>query len=149
MAMTLRYEFDCTPEHLFSFLIDDKKMLKWMHGVTRIEPITDGPPAVGAKARLWIKEGRKESEYVSEVTAFEPNRQVAVVLTGGCFGEGTTITADYQLNDMGNRTSLVYTCEMKSVRLIVRIMERLFRPFNRRIVKKMMRSLKELAERKD
>jgi len=152
MTMTLRYEFDCTPEHLFPFLIEDEKILKWMHSVTRIEPITDGPPAVGEKAHLWIKAGRKESKFLSEVIAFEPDKRVTVALTGGCFGAGTTITADYQLTDQrspgGSRTVLVYTCEFQSVRLIVRITERLLRPFNRRIQHKMMHSLKEQAEAK-
>ena len=52
MAKTYKYEFDCTPEHLFPYLTEEDKMLKWMHGVTRMEPITTDPVGVGAKSKM-------------------------------------------------------------------------------------------------
>ena len=147
MPMTYTFDFNCAPEHLFTYLIDDEKMLKWMHGVTKIEPITDGPVAVGAKARMWIKEGRKEYEYQTEVTVYEPNKRIACDMTGGCFGGKTSMTPDYQLSaSPSGGTTLVYSCAVNTSSMMFKIMEVLFRPMNKRMLKKMMATLKEQAE---
>ena len=147
MPMRFTIDFACSPEQLFPYLVEPDKMLKWMCGVTKIEPITDGPPGVGQRAKIWIKEGKKESEYETVVTIFEPNRRISVDMTGGCFGGKTTMKPDYVLSvSPSGGTTMEYTCGVETSSVMFRVMDVLFRPFMKRMVKKMMVTLKEQAE---
>ena len=123
-------------------------MLKWMHGVTRMEPITTDPVDVGAQSKMWIMEGKKEYEYLSVVTKWDPPRRIAIDLTGGCFKGKTTMSPDYVLSvNASGGTTLAYTCEIKTSSTMFKIMGVLFQPYMKRILNKMMRSLKDQAER--
>lgn len=151
MAKTYTFEFDCTPEHLFEYLIDIDKMLKWMHGVTKIEPIGDGGGdgilAVGSKSNMWIKEGKKEAEYQTEVTVYEPPKRIAVEMTGGCFSGDTAMCPSYELSvSPSGGTRLAYTCEVRTNNVLFKVMGVVFSVFYVRTLNKMMKTLKELAE---
>lgn len=147
MPKTYTYEFDCTPEHLFPYLTEDEKMVEWLPNVTRMEPITEGPVGVGEKSKVWIKQGKKEHEHISEVTAYEPNRRIQIDLTGGCFKGKTTMSPNYVLSERGeDGTTLAYTCQVKTDSMSTKIICAMFQPFMKGYVNKMMKTLKEQAE---
>ena len=67
---------------------------KWDAGCVRTEKTSDGPIGVGTRGREARKEGRRESTYEFEVTAFDENKSVAFETTSGPAQFSSTYTFD-------------------------------------------------------
>jgi uncharacterized protein YndB with AHSA1/START domain len=69
---------DCSPEEVFAFLADRNNDPVWMAAVVEsdwLEP--SASTSVGRRGRMAMKLFGRRSEYVDEVTKYEPGRQIA------------------------------------------------------------------------
>jgi uncharacterized protein YndB with AHSA1/START domain len=127
-------------------LIDDKEKLKlWMDGLEDTVYTSDRDPAnpVGTRFRQKIKEGGRVQEYDGEVLAYEKPKHLAVRIGNKQF----SAVADYRLTPTPDGTRLDYTCEVTPHGWLILVMLVVFGWVGRRILRKQMAKLKELAER--
>lgn len=143
------------PAHVFDWIEDPEKQRRWMKDVVSNEAVAgpDGvvpPTGVGTRSIMKIKEGRRISEYQIEVTEIDRPRRLAVVMTGGCFPAGASMRPTYELEsrDGGAATQLTYrcACHFPAPGFFLRLFMPLFSLFGKRMLRGMMRSLKEQAE---
>ena len=144
-ALTCKQVFECSPATLWPFLNDADKLKQWMHGVEYKRDISG--KGVGATYVMGIKEGRKVAEYQCVVTAFEPEKRLALRMTGGCGRTPMTMSIDYRLTDLGGRTEVDYSCEFDTSKLpfFFRLLAPLMRLMGRAFVRKFFRSLQKLV----
>ena len=119
-----------------------------MEGVVDDRPLTEGPPGVGTKFEMDIKEGRQVVTYQGEITKYDRHRLMGITMVGGCGKEPMTMHVDYLLTDLGaGRTQLDYTCTAEPPKkLLYRLMMPLFKLFGRMFIKKFMNNLRRLVE---
>ena len=135
-------EISAPVERVFDLIDDPEKAKLWMDGLQETV-ITESPPnRVGTKFRQKIKEGGRTVEYSGEVTAYEPQRRLAVRIAGTGFG----VDVDYRLTPVGAGTRLEFTCDMTMSNWFFRIMAKLAAGMNHRIIDKQMAKLKAVAE---
>src|SRR6516165_10254294 len=149
MRTTWTGEFACKPEHLWKFLEEPELQKQWMKGLQDSRPTSEGARGLGSTFRMKIKEGSRVAEYDGKVTAYDPPKQLAVVLSGGAFPEGMAINVDYRLTDLGGRTRLDYVAASdcsKPLPWWMKLLMPLFQLFGRMQLKGFMKTLKRLAE---
>lgn len=80
MASVLKIEHKCAapPERVFALAADFANMTDHLTGVTKVEMLTGGPPAVGTRFRETRVMFGKEATEEMFVTAFEPPRSYTV-----------------------------------------------------------------------
>ncbi len=145
MSIEFTTEIRCPPKQLWPWLTEPERMKRWMKGLVSIEPVDSSPMRVGARAKMTIKEGRKEVVYDEQVLEWEPMRRVLVSLTAPhC--RGVEIVTGNRLEDLGNATRLHYTCEFRSTSTLFKLLGWLFSLFARMQAKSFLKSLKRLAE---
>ena len=71
-----------TPAELWSLLVEPENIKRWNPDVVSDEALTPGPPGVGSKSAVRIREGSRIVEYESEVLTFEPGKLPRVGLEG-------------------------------------------------------------------
>lgn len=88
----------CPPAALWRCLTEFELQKRWL---TDLVDETPEDPAktsgVGAASRMRIREGSKVNTYRSVVTAWEPNRRLAVRLTEGSFAPGMAMDVTYTI----------------------------------------------------
>jgi carbon monoxide dehydrogenase subunit G len=107
MHIHRRIEVDCRPEQLWHCLIDAARLKQWVsHLVDEIpdEPARNGP---GALSTIRMREGRKVVDYRSVVTAWEPERRLAIRLSGGSFAKGMEMDVVYVLSPADGATTVL------------------------------------------
>lgn len=144
--MKLRHsmELDCTPAALWPWIDDPERCKQWLKGMEDVRPVSTGPRREGWKAKVFIREGGRLSEYDETILAYEPNRRFRIKMEGGCL-RGGSIVVDYALVDLGGRTRLDYECDAQMSGFF-RIFAPLFAIFGRMQLEAFFRKLKELAE---
>ena len=87
----------CPPAKLWRCLTEPAIQKQWLVDV--IDDIPDDPAKRGAGAfsTMRIREGGKVQVYRSLVTAWEPERKLAIQLTGGSFAAGMAMDVTYAI----------------------------------------------------
>jgi carbon monoxide dehydrogenase subunit G len=103
MRIEQSFSVDRPPAEVFDYLTDPSTLADWQTSKTLVQPLTDGPPRLGARVRERTKPpGRSEFEQVVEFTEFDRPRRVHVHVVEGPFpvdgtwsfepqGEGTRV----------------------------------------------------------
>src|SRR5262245_17986770 len=145
MAANYSMEVKAPIDKLFEYVDDKEKMKLWMDGLEETTYVTQRDPAnpVGTKFKQKIREGGRVQEYDGEVLAYEKPKRIAVRIGNKMFDA----IADYRFTPTHDGTRLDYTCEVTCHHWLARVMKVLFGWFMKRILRKQMAKLKELAER--
>ncbi len=93
---------------VFAFLVKFENVPQWNAAISETQRISIGPMKVGVRyAQTRTRPTRSEEQF--EVTAYEPDRKLAIRGTFGPFS-GCFI---YELEPMGNLTRLVNTVDLE------------------------------------
>ena len=90
-------------EEVFAQFADVERAPEWSKPVAEREKLTEGPVGVGTTYRAVDKAPGRTLRHTMTVTAFEPNRRMAVASTEKLFGGWET---RFEGND--NRTTLTF-----------------------------------------
>lgn len=101
---------DRSVEDTFHYVIDPTNEPNWHTDVVEAHLLTDGPVAVGSRAR-WLLSFMGRREQVMEVTRLEPNR--AIELQGKTI-LGLTPTITYELFPEGSGTQFTRRIQMET-----------------------------------
>jgi uncharacterized protein YndB with AHSA1/START domain len=145
MAVTYAMEVKAPIEKLFDYVEDKDKLPLWMDGLEETVYTTERDPnnPVGTKFKQKIREGGRVQEYDGEVIAYEKPKHLAVCIGNKHFAA----LADYRFTPTTAGTRLDYSCEITCHSWFVRVMAVMFGWLTRRILRKQMAKLKELAEK--
>jgi uncharacterized protein YndB with AHSA1/START domain len=140
--------FNCTAEHLWSFLDEPERQKLWMKGLLENVPTSEGVKGVGSTFRMKIKEGGKVGEYQGEVTAYDRPRHLAVRFWGGPFPKGAAMRADYRLSEQNGQTRMDYVASFECERLpfFLRLLMPLLKCFSAMQLRSFFKTLKKLVE---
>jgi uncharacterized protein YndB with AHSA1/START domain len=140
-------ELRTTPEHLWPLLVDPAQIRRWNPEVVRDEPLTPGPPGVGSTSAVWIREGRREVRYESEVLTFDPLERLVIRLTGGSLGEGPMLVS-YAVSpsSSADHLTLRVTGSWQPVGWVLRLLAPLLGILARRNSRAALERLRQLAE---
>lgn len=103
-------EIAATPDKVFAFLLDNKKMNEASKGFSKFEYISDGPVGVGTKMHYVTGSGGSTTEFDSEVIEFVRNEKFVSHTIGGSKFKGT---ASFTLEPIARRTRLNYSMDYK------------------------------------
>src|SRR5262249_48249502 len=144
MAITCSVEIKAPIDKAFECVEDTDKMKQWMDGLEETIYTSEGDPAnpVGAKFKQRIREGGRVHEYDGEVRAYEKPKHLAVRIDN----KHSQAVADYRFAPTADGTRLDYKCDVTCHSLFVKVMGFLFGWFMKRILRKQMAKLKQLAE---
>lgn len=141
-----RIEIDCTPAQLWRCLTEPALLQQW---VSSLVDETPEDPArttgAGAASTMRLREGKKIVVYRSVVTAWEPERRIAVRLSGGSFAPGMEMDVTYDIAPHAGGTSLDYDVRVPMKGLFFKLMAPLFRLMAMTNANKDLSTLKELA----
>jgi carbon monoxide dehydrogenase subunit G len=145
MKMEFATEIRCPPRELWPWLTEPERMKRWMKGLVSVEGPEPAATRAGSKGKLVIKEGGRVSTYDETITAWEPNRRVAISMTGAhC--PGIEMRCDHRLEDLGDATRLHYAFECRTSRTLFKVMGVVFGWFAKLQAKSFLKTLKRLAE---
>lgn len=105
----LSEHIDSSPDSVFEFVSDPENAPTWLPGVTRMEPITDGPVGVGAKLRETRQVRQRTGSVEMEVTAFDPPARYS---TSFMMGEYRA-SYEYSFRPEGSGTLAEFTCVVR------------------------------------
>jgi hypothetical protein len=130
-----------SPDDVFAFLAVRDNDPVWMSAVTESEWLEPSARlAVGRRGRMALKMFGRQTEYVDEVTAFEPGRQIAHRTVEGPFQLNTACLCE---PDGGFcRTTVVAEAD----RIFGRVVDPVVAKLMRRGFKKDLASLKAILE---
>ena len=117
MNITYTTFFQAPPSEVFRYLDDPKLALLWLETLVSIEPLTEGPNHVGAKARHTYRENGRDMTMIEETLVYEPDRRVK--LHGDT--EAFQLIVDYRLTEENGGTRLHFYEEVKPKGLIMRL----------------------------
>ena len=75
--LTKSVEIEASPEEVFAFFIDQKKMNEATKGFAEVEYTSKGPVGVGTTAHHIGKVGSQQGEWDMEVTEFVKNKKMS------------------------------------------------------------------------
>lgn len=134
------------PEHVFVFLADPLNMPRWLSGVTRARPASEGPFGEGSRVAAAYAYGNRIHDVTLEVVAYHPPSWYAYQTVAGPY----PIAATFHVQPHGDGTLLKYTQEARSDSLFTSIMFTVFRPplqlLTKRRLRKDLAKLKRLLE---
>ena len=104
-------EIECPVGEVFSFLADFENVPRWNYAIVETRKVSPGPVGVGTTYRQ-IRSLPRRSEESFEVSAFEPDRKLAIRGTLGPFASeleyrleplpaGTRVTNEVELRPRG------------------------------------------------
>jgi uncharacterized protein YndB with AHSA1/START domain len=142
--ITYLMDLSAPVEKVFALLSEPEQIQKWMIGLVGVEYLDDRDVEnpVGVRFKQRIKEGGKVQEYEGEVTEYQKPCLLGVRVGNRMF----TVHTVYRLTPIPTGTRLVYECEMTFHTGVAKVMGRLFGWFSKLLVRKLMKSLKQVAE---
>jgi carbon monoxide dehydrogenase subunit G len=98
MHIHRRIEVDCRPEQLWRCLTDAALLKQWVSNLVEETPDDPKRNGLGALSTIQMREGTKVVAYRSVVTAWDPERRLAIRLSGGSFAKGMAMDVLYALS---------------------------------------------------
>jgi carbon monoxide dehydrogenase subunit G len=80
--LTKSIEIEASPEKVFAFIIDDKKVTDAWKGALEVKKTSEGPVGVGSTAHYVGVAGGTQAEWDMEVTEFVKNKKIAMRTVG-------------------------------------------------------------------
>ena len=81
--ITKSIEIEASPEKVFAFINDAKKMNEASKGFAEMEYTSEGPVGVGTTSHRIVRLGGQEREWDAEVTEFVKNKKMSDRTIGG------------------------------------------------------------------
>lgn len=146
MEYTLTQEINAPADVVFDYLNNDKKMKEWIPELMAIEYLTPHDPQQpkGSRFVQKLKEGGRVQTYHGEVTAYLKDKHLGVRLGNRIF----EADVNYHLTEIATGTRLDYRCNVQYKGWLGRLIGKLFSGFMRRMARKQMARLKQVAETK-
>ena len=122
MDVRHQVEIACTPAALWPWLTEPALLKEWVPGF--VEETPDDPArtsGVGTRSTMKLREGSRVSTYQSVVTRWEPERAVAIRLSGGSFAKDMHMDIAYEVTPTarGCRLEFHEHCDMKGLYLLL------------------------------
>ena len=139
--MTIRFEvrerFECSPQRLFSTLVDLRQAGEWMPDFVSMEQLTAGEFGVGTVFRETRSFRGKKTVEEFQVTTFAPPGRLDLVADGtrGSTGRGE-YRFSYELAADGAATSLVLRIEAHGMSFWLELLAPFFKIVFRKILAK-------------
>jgi uncharacterized protein YndB with AHSA1/START domain len=127
---------------IFPCLIESEQRCQWMEKLVESEPLTPGPPQVGARFRDVFEDHGQRIELEAEVTEFEPNELLQVRLRSKAFDATTTQRLEDTDGRTRVRTEIETSYTMRGARFLAPIVTR----HAQRQLEADLESLKRLVE---
>lgn len=109
MKNSFHIDIDTSPDRVFYWLDDSKRIMKWAKGVVENEDLEITQERVGSTFRQVYEESGRKMEFQGRCTAYEANKRIGVHMVGKMFD----LDVDYELEDLGGRTRLTQNSEVK------------------------------------
>jgi len=109
MKNTYHIDIEASPDRVFYWLDDSKRVMEWAKGVVENEDLERTEERVGSTFRQVFEENGRKMEFQGRCTAYEANKRLGVFLDGLMFD----LDVDYELEDLGGKTRLTQTSEVK------------------------------------
>ena len=104
-------EISRSPEDVFAYVTDPSHLPEWQGGVVRVERLGEGPVAVGTRAVVTRRIGRREVNMTVEIAELDPPRSFAVrSLDGPVRGENR---GTIEPLDDGRRSRVTYELDLR------------------------------------
>ena len=108
MHIHRRVSLDCSPKAVWRCLTEFDLQQQWIAQLVDETPDEPGPVGVGVGSTMRLREGGKIVAYRCIVTGWEPERRLAIRLSGGSFAAGMEMDVAYELAQDGTSTILDY-----------------------------------------
>jgi hypothetical protein len=117
-----RLLLDCPPNSVWRCLTEFELQKQWITQL--VDETPDDPARVGAGAgsTIRMREGGKIVTYRSVVTAWEPERRLAIRLSGGSFAPGMEMDIVYALSQGEGGTILDYDAQVPLKGIMFKLM---------------------------
>lgn len=106
--VTKSFEIEASPEKVFAFILDSKKLNEIGKGNLEMEPTSKEPVGVGSTSHWVATAGGNQQEWDMEVTEFVKNKK-AVARTIGASKFKSTIS--YAVEPTAKGTKLTYSMD--------------------------------------
>ena len=126
---------------VFAVVADPGRAPAWLESCVLLKVVGEGAMALGAKLQYVYRQGSRPGEMDGEVTAFEPDRRLAIRLTDRKF----EVEMDIALSEEQGDTWVTLAITITPRTLGGRLMTPLIRMGNRRQVKRNLVRLKRLT----
>jgi uncharacterized protein YndB with AHSA1/START domain len=140
---TAEVKIAAPPQEVFAYLSEPDKIMQWLEGVTKIEPLTESGHRVGARSKVTVHEGNETIEMQEEVIRVEPDKLTELRLTCPMFDA----TSLYELTDDQGQTLVKQTLRA-DYQGIVRIVAPLMSGAVQQKMDADFQRLKQLVEKK-
>lgn len=80
--VTKSIEIEASPEKVFAFILDSKKLNETSKGSLEMEPTSKGPVGVGSTSHWVATAGGTQSEWDMEITEFVKNKKMVARTIG-------------------------------------------------------------------
>jgi hypothetical protein len=134
------------PAGVFRWLTDGPRVRQWLSGLVENQTLNLPAGRVGATFRQVYQDRRRRISLIGAVTAFEPDRRLAVHTVG----RGYELDVDYLLEPLGFETRLVHTSTVRLSGLMVLTSPWMLPRLRRKSLRQMqtdLERLKQLCER--
>src|SRR5688572_8502573 len=100
--MHLERTIDITgsPDRVWALLTEPDQVSRWITELVSDDPTTPPPIGVGTATRMKIREGSRIVDYETEILAYRPSSELALVMRGGSLGR-EPMRISYLLTDLG------------------------------------------------
>jgi carbon monoxide dehydrogenase subunit G len=147
MRISVSETIAAPPERVFAAMTDLEGAAAWMHGLVRLERLTDGPIAVGSRWRETRRILGREGSEVFEVTGMEPGRSLDLYVDGT---RGSSRRGEYRFRHVvepsGTGTRLRIDGEISGMGLAARVLAPLLRGQFQKAIAKDLAGLKRHLE---
>lgn len=97
------------PAKVFRWLTEGSRVREWLSGLVENQTLHLPPGRVGAIFRQVYQEDQRRMSLMGVVTAYEPDRRLAVHTVG----RGYELDVDYLLEPAGPKTRLIHTSTVR------------------------------------
>ena len=89
-------EISSDPQAVFVFLADPENDADWIGGVQKSEQLSVGPVSLGTQVRRTAGFMGRSMEYITEITAFEPENLIEMETVSGPFAMIITYEVEHR-----------------------------------------------------
>ncbi|MCB2212964.1 SRPBCC family protein [bacterium] len=140
-TITCTTEIAASREQVFDLIQDESKVGLWMEGVEQLV-FQENEKEVGVHFTQHVREGRHLHSYSGEIIQFDPPREYGIWVGNEAF----MMQVLYTLEDSGNSCTLNYEARIIQANWFVGLLAGLFKFMTKRLLRRHMANLKQLAE---
>lgn len=144
MHLERTIDLAASPARVWTLLTEPDHVTRWIPELVSDEPTTPPPVGVGTTTRMKIREGSRVVEYATEILAYTPCSELAIVMRGGSLGR-EPMRVSYLLSDLGGTTRLVFRETWRPRGLLLWLLLPLILVVGRRNLRRTLGRLAELA----